>query len=221
MRMSDLIGREDLPENLKKWLEKNDLQKMKDGEWFSPGDEEVCQARIEPLIFRFNHSCPGTPEYDFLLSTIIKSQGHVRVVQPFYAEFGNINAGSNLFIGNNCSFVDGGGITIGDNVLIAPRVVIATATHPLDPKLRNAKIVKCSPVVIEDNVWIGANATILGGVTIGKNSVVGAGSVVTKDIPENSLALGSPCKVVKKLTVDKDLEELYAYLNGIDGEREL
>lgn len=216
MELRDLLKREDLTDSLREWLESNHLDKMKKGEWFSPGFEEVCEARINKVVHRFNKALPETAEYDFLANEIVKNDGGLILIQPFYAEFGFVKAGKNVFIGNNCSFIDGGSITLGDDVMIAPRVVIATATHPLDPKLRKTKIVKCSPVVIEDNVWIGSNVTIFGGVTIGENSVVGAGSVVTRDIPKNCIAMGSPCRVVKERNQDKGLKDLTNLIDELE-----
>lgn len=111
----------------------------------------------------------------------------------------NIRIGSN-FTGNfNLTILDIREVTIGDNVMIGPNTLITTVNHPLDPVGRRKHIGIAKPVVIGDDVWIGGNVTILPGVTIGNNVVVGAGAVVTKDIPDNSLALGVPAKVVKEI----------------------
>ena len=213
MKLNELKNKEDLPKSIKDWLIKNDLDKMTDGEWFYPGDEKVCDARIDDKIFELNHTKPSeVNKIDSIINDIIRNDGGLCVVLPFYAEFGYIEAGEGCFIGNNCTFIDGGGIFLGNNVMIAPKVVLATATHPIDAELRTTYLTKCSPIIIEDNVWIGANSTILGGVNIGANSIIGAGSVVTHDIPSNCVAVGNPCKVIKTLTVDKDLKELKDYL---------
>ena len=120
------------------------------------------------------------------------------ILPPFYADFGrNIKIGKNVWVQQGCTFMDRGGITIGDNVFIAPKVNLVTLNHSLDPKLRSATIAK--PIIIEDGVWIGINATILQGVRIGKNSVIGANSVVTRDVPPNTVVAGNPAKVVKKI----------------------
>lgn len=119
-----------------------------------------------------------------------------RLFPPFYTDCGvNINLGKNVFINSNCKFQDQGGITIGDNVLIGHNVVIATINHDLNPKKRADMYPK--PVKIGNNVWIGSNVVILGGVTIEDGAVIGAGSIVTKDVPKNVVAFGSPCKVHK------------------------
>ena len=122
------------------------------------------------------------------------------ILPPFYADYGhNIRIGKNVWIQQGCTFMDRGGITIGDNVFIAPKVNLVTLNHSLDPALRSATVAK--PIVIEDGVWIGINSTVLQGVTIGKNSVVGANSVVTRDVPPNTVVAGNPAKFVKKIDV--------------------
>lgn len=120
------------------------------------------------------------------------------IFAPFYTNFGRfIFIGKNVFINHGCSFLDLGGITIEDDVLIGPKVNIITENHPLNPALRKNLI--CNPVLIKQNAWIGAGSTILPGVTIGVNSVVAAGSVVTKDVPDNTIFGGVPAKLIKNL----------------------
>lgn len=117
---------------------------------------------------------------------------------PFYADYGkNISVGENVFINSGCCFQDQGGIEIGNNVLIGQQVVIATLNHELTPSKR-ANLLP-APVKIGNNVWIGAHATILAGVTVGDNSVVAAGAVVTKDVPANVVVAGVPAKVIKNI----------------------
>ncbi|MCQ2078761.1 MAG: sugar O-acetyltransferase [archaeon] len=117
---------------------------------------------------------------------------------PFYTDWGMfISIGRNTFINGNCTMLDQGGINIGEDVLIGPGVSIITAGHPLDPSERRNGFNR--PVVIEDNVWIGANSTILPGVTIGRNSVVAACSVVTRDVPPDTLVMGHPARVQRNL----------------------
>jgi acetyltransferase-like isoleucine patch superfamily enzyme len=118
---------------------------------------------------------------------------------PFYTNLGVfITLGKNVFINHACSFLDLGGITIEDNVLLGPRVNLVTESHPLDPEDRKALLAK--PVTIKRGAWIGAAATILPGVTIGENAVVAAGSVVSRDVPANTVVAGVPAKIVKSLT---------------------
>lgn len=104
-----------------------------------------------------------------------------------------------VYLNYNVTIIDDTDVYIGSHVMIAPNVVISSASHPLEPDLRYKTAEFNKPVVIEDNVWIGANSVILCGVHIGKNSVIGAGSIVTKDIPDNVVAVGNPCKVIKKI----------------------
>ncbi len=119
---------------------------------------------------------------------------------PFYTNFGRfISLGKNVFINHACSFLDMGGITIEDNVLIGPKVNLITENHPLHPGDRKALI--CKPVLIKRNAWIGAAATILPGVTVGENSVVAAGAVVSKDVPPNTVVGGIPAKHIRHIEV--------------------
>ena len=120
------------------------------------------------------------------------------VFVPFHTNFGRfISIGKNVFINHACSFLDMGGITIEDHVLIGPRVNLVTENHPLDPADRRALV--CKPVVIKRNAWIGAGATVLPGVTIGENAVVAAGAVVSKDVPANTVVGGIPAKFIKAI----------------------
>jgi acetyltransferase-like isoleucine patch superfamily enzyme len=135
-----------------------------------------------------------------LLSDIIGNRidESTTIFPPFYVNFGRfITIGRNVFINHACSFLDIGGITIEDDVLIGPRVNIVTENHPLDPSDRKALLVQ--PVVIKRNAWIGAGATILPGVTIGENAVVAAGAVVSKDVAANTVVGGIPAKFIKAI----------------------
>lgn len=121
------------------------------------------------------------------------------LMPPFYATGGtNTRIGRNVFINQNCTFYDLGGIEIADDVLIGPNVSIITSSHPIEPAQRRNGVI-ASPIVIEKNVWIAAGATIIGGVTVGENSVVAAGSVVTQDVPPNTLVAGNPARVVRSI----------------------
>lgn len=125
-----------------------------------------------------------------------------RLFPPFYSECGkNITVGENVFINACCRFQDQGGIIIGDNSLIGHNVTIATLNHDFNPQKRQN--INPNPVVIGKNVWIGADSTILPGVTIGDGAIVGAGSVVTKDIPKNTIAAGNPAKIIKHIKEDE------------------
>ena len=121
------------------------------------------------------------------------------LIPPFYTAGGlDIRVGRNVFINQNCTLYDLGGLDIGDDVMIGPNVSILTAGHPLEPSQRRTATIG-KPIVIERNVWIAAGATILGGVTVGENSVIAAGSVVTRDVPPNTLVGGNPARVIRSI----------------------
>jgi acetyltransferase-like isoleucine patch superfamily enzyme len=121
------------------------------------------------------------------------------LIPPFYTAGGDeIRVGRNVFVNQNCTFYDLGGLDIGDDVMIGPNVSIITAGHPLEPSQRRAATIG-KPIVIERNVWIAAGATVIGGVTVGENSVVAAGSVVTRNVAPNTLVGGNPARVIRSI----------------------
>ncbi|WP_137934568.1 sugar O-acetyltransferase [Mesorhizobium comanense] len=125
--------------------------------------------------------------------------GGFLLIPPFYTTGGpDMRIGRNVFINQNCTFYDLGGLDISDNVLIGPNVSLITSGHPLEPSRRRA-FTTAKPIVIERNVWIAAGATVIGGVTVGENSVVAAGSVVTRDVPANTLVGGNPARVIRSI----------------------
>ena len=135
------------------------------------------------------------------LSEIIGSQidNSTIIFAPFYTNFGRfIQLGKNIFINHACSFLDMGGITIEDEVLIGPKVNLITENHPLNPADRKSLI--STPIRIKRNAWIGANATILPGITVGENAVVAAGAVVSRDVPDNAIVGGVPAKIIKYIS---------------------
>ena len=151
-----------------------------------------------------------------LLGSIVKrlipdSGEGIFINPPFRCDYGfHIKTGKNLYINYNCVILDVAQVTIGDNVQIAPNVAIYTAGHPVHPVSRNSKYEYGIPIVIGNNVWIGGNTVICPGVTIGDNAVIGAGSVVTKDIPQNAIAAGNPCRVIRTIT---EADKKYYYKN--------
>ncbi|EGC8614924.1 acetyltransferase [Salmonella enterica] len=120
------------------------------------------------------------------------------IVEPFYFEQGNVNLTGRVFINANCVFLDAGKISIGNNTAIGPNVVLTTVTHPIYPEKRPKETI-CAPINIGDNVWIGANSTILPGVSIGDNSVIAANSMVNTDVPSDTLYTGTPATLKKHL----------------------
>ena len=160
---------------------------------------EVSQEALR-LTAELNGQYHEPREVRALLSQLIGKPVHdsVTVFPPFSADFGkNITLGERVFINSGCRFQDQGGIVIGDDCLIGHNAVLATLNHDLDPS-RRADL-HPSPIIIGRNVWIGANVTVLPGVTIGDNSVIGAAALVTKDVPANSIAVGSPARVIRSL----------------------
>lgn len=128
----------------------------------------------------------------------VKLDNSTTIFVPFYTNFGkHTSIGKNVFINHDCSFLDLGGITIEDDVLIGPKVSLITENHPIDPSQR--KSLDLQSIRIKRNAWIGAASTILPGVTVGENAIVAAGSVVTKDVPDNVVVAGVPAKMIKKI----------------------
>lgn len=174
------------------------------GELYLGSDPQLVaeDLRAQEVLYRFNMSRPGADdERRALLVELFADFGTGAVLKPsFRCDYGtNISIGEDTFINYNCVFLDCNRITIGKQVQIAPCVQIYTATHPLDADTRRSKLEFALPVVIDDGVWLGGGAIVCPGVTIGKNTVVGAGSIVTRDLPPGVLAVGNPCRVLRTL----------------------
>lgn len=186
-----------------------EIEKLKAGLEYCYDDEEVSLMKLEAIQNSKLYDSIDESDLDKqheVLSEILGSVGEkVWIAQHFC--FDN---GKNIFIGNNftgnfnLTILDIKEVYIGDNVMIAPNTTITTVGHPLSPKKRRAYLAQAKEIKIGDDVWIGANVTILPGVTIGNNVVIGAGAVVTKDIPDNSLAVGVPARVIKE--IENDIE---------------
>ncbi len=169
-------------------------------------DEKVLeeQRTCRKILQRFNFA--DRSDFD-LLAKIVKellgkSDG-AWINPPFYCDYGShIEVGKNFYANYNCTIIDVGKVKIGDNCMLAPNVAIYTAGHPIFPDTRNSTFEYGKEVTIGDNVWIGGNSVVCPGVSIGNNVVIGAGSVVVKDIPDNVIAAGNPCKVIRKITED-------------------
>ena len=164
----------------------------------------ACQEKLG----RFNALPPqAREEAAALLKELFgKTRESVHVVPPLYCDYGtNIQVGKNFFANYQLTVLDCAPVTIGDNVQIAPNVSIYTAGHPLHPDSRNSGYEYALPITIGDNVWIGGNVVICPGVTIGDCAVIGAGSVVTRDVPPWTVAAGNPCRVLRQITeADRD-----------------
>lgn len=140
---------------------------------------------------------------DFLRTFVAKLDEGAMINSPFYMEFANhLEMGVNSFINYDCIMLNNAMVKLGDNVLVGPKVSFYTAMHPIDAKQREQWLVYAKPITVEDNVWIGGSAIILGGVTIGKNAIVGAGAVVTKDVEPNTIVVGNPARVLRKITAE-------------------
>ena len=178
-------------------------EKMLAGELYSPVSKELQENRLKAkqLLHRLN-----VTEYTMNANAAIilkellpNAPKDIYVEPPFHCDYGyNIHCGKRVYFNVNCVVLDVMKVTIGSNVLFGPGVHIYTASHPLDSKTRQTRAL-AKPVTIGDDCWIGGGAIICPGVNIGRGSVIGAGSIVTKNVPENSLAIGNPAKVIRKL----------------------
>ena len=159
-------------------------------------------AECREKCFRLNSTPPSedTERKALIKGLLGKTGENFEIRSPFQCDYGyNIEVGENFFMNFNCVILDGAKVTFGDNVFIAPGCAFYTAGHPLDAEQRNKGLEYALPIRVGDNVWIGGNVIVLPGVTIGDNCVIGAGSVVTRDIPAGTVAAGNPCRVLKKV----------------------
>lgn len=180
--------------------EKSQLGQLYDANY----DAELIAERMAAaeLCHDYNGLRPSqTKERDRLLSRLLGKKGrNCNIVQPFHCDLGyNIEVGDNFFANYNCVILDEAKVKFGDNVFIAPNCGFYCAGHPLDVEQRNRGLEYAYPITVGNNVWIGAQVCVLPGVTIGDNTVIGAGSVVTRDIPSGVVAVGNPCRVVRRL----------------------
>lgn len=190
-------------------------EKMEAGMLYDPGAEEILsvQSPLGEKLREFNDLMPMQfEEQQRLMRELFAECGeNVFIQRPLYANWGgsHVHMGSNIYANFNLTLVDDGHIYIGDWVKLGPNVTIVTAGHPVLPELRKDPALQFNKDVhIEECVWIGAGVIVLPGVTIGKNSVIGAGSVVTRDIPENVVAVGNPCRVMRPIG-DRDRETFF------------
>ena len=180
-------------------------EKMLSGMIYDANNDPVLIAdrlRCKQLCHRYNHLEPTDIENrkELIRNIIGTVDGDFLIEQPFLCDYGyNIHIGRNFYSNHNLVILDGAPVSFGDNVFIAPNCGFYTAGHPLEASERNKGLEYARPITVGNNVWIGANVCVVPGVSIGDNCVIGAGSVVVRDIPPFSVAVGNPCKVIKTL----------------------
>ncbi|MBR2048523.1 MAG: sugar O-acetyltransferase [Oscillospiraceae bacterium] len=180
-------------------------EKMLRGELYDANfDPEILGKRLnaENLCYDYNSLRPDDPERGAVLARLLCCEvpEGLTLLSPVYFDYGPLTRfGTGVFVNHGCYFMDGGGITIGDNTFIGPFCGFYTAAHPLDYDRRNQGLEWAKPICVGKNCWFGANVSVMPGVTIGDGCVIAAGSVVTADIPENSLAAGVPAVVKKRI----------------------
>lgn len=191
-------------------------ERMHTGEIYLPGDKEILKEQFACLekLYEFNHTRPSEFEKrQALLKEMFAEIGdHCYIEPPFYANFGgkHIHFGEGVYCNFGVTMVDDTHIYVGDHTMIGPNVTVATAGHPILPELRESGCQYNMPVHIGRNCWIGAGAILVPGITIGDHTVIGAGSVVTKDIPDRVVAVGNPCKVLREIN---EHDEQYYFKN--------
>jgi maltose O-acetyltransferase len=178
-------------------------EKMLAGELYDHRDPELVRAhkRAVALADDFNRTAPEEDEQRReIIKKLLRARGEVHIERPFRCDYGfNITVGDHFFANYDCVILDVCAVDIGDDVMLAPGVHIYTATHPLNPQARRSRLEYGKPVRIGNNVWIGGCSVICPGVSIGDNCVIGAGSIVTRDIPADSVAAGNPARVIKRV----------------------
>ncbi|SFI06277.1 sugar O-acetyltransferase [Halpernia frigidisoli] len=187
---------------------KSEKEKMLSGEPYLPVGKELFLERqkAKEKIFEFNNLSPLKikERHELIKPLFGKTKGTFYLEPPFRCDYGfNIEIGKNFYANYNFLVLDAAKVKIGDHVMIGPNVSLITVNHPIDKDFRKEGYEISKEIVIEDNVWICANVNVNPGVTIGANSIIGSGSVVTKNIPENVIAAGNPCKVLREIT-EKD-----------------
>ena len=185
-------------------------EKMLSGKLYDSADNELVRERMraKDLCFSFNHTLPSdAAEQEKIIRLLFGKAGkNFCICAPLWCDYGyNIEIGDNFFANHNTVILDPAKVVFGHNVFIAPNCGFYTAGHPIDAERRNAGLEYAHPIIVGDNVWFGGGGHVLPGVTIGSNVVIGAGSIVTRDIPDNSVAVGNPCKVIRGIA-GRDLE---------------
>ena len=168
------------------------------GKLYNAGDPQLTEERkqAKEIIKIFNSESEESHRLELIKKLFKKAGNNVYIEPPFRY---NITVGNNFYANYDCIMLDVCSIDIGDNVFLAPRVCLFTASHPIDAEIRNMQLEFGKPITIGSNVWIGGNTVENPGVSIGDNTIIGSGSVVTRDIPPNVIAAGNPCRVLKKI----------------------
>jgi len=181
----------------------SNLDRLGSGDWYITDESVLALQRERQTVMELYNSSPVADPIrrrELLLDLFGEVGDDVEVRSPVYVDYAsNVHIGTGVFVSYGCQFADVARITIGDHAQIGPYVQLLTPTHPLEPQRRRDKWETARPVAIGDNVWLGGGVIVCGGVTIGEDTVVGAGSVVTTDLPPGVLAVGSPARVVRML----------------------
>lgn len=182
---------------------KTEYEKQQCGDFYNSSDKEIVKLQLKSRKYqaKFNKELNRKKRFNILKKWLGEIQENSYIEPNFFCDFGcHLFLGKNVYINTNCTILDSAKVTIGDYTMIGPNVQICTPGHPIKPDERNGE--KCEfakPINIGANCWLGAGVIILPNITIGEGSVIGAGSIVTKDIPPHSVAVGNPCKVIKSV----------------------
>ena len=193
-----------------------EYEKMVKGLIYDPLDDEIMseQQKYQDRLWEFNQLKPSDHDKKlaYMKEVFAECGDDCYIELPFHANWGghHLHLGSGIYSNSNLTLVDDGHIYVGDRVMFGPNVTVATANHPFEAELRRKGLQYNKDVYIGENAWIAAGVMIVPGVHIGRNTVIGAGSVVTKDIPDNVLAVGNPCRVIRTLS-DEDRESITKY----------
>lgn len=180
-------------------------EKMLSQRLYDANSDELAseRERAKELCFEYNRLHPSDKQgqREIMLRLLGKTKGNFHISQSFWCDYGyNIKLGENFYSNHNLVILDCAAVTFGDNVFVAPDCGFYTAGHPIDSERRNVGLEYAYPITVGDNVWIGAGVRVMPGVTVGDNVVIGGGSVVVKDIPSDSVAVGNPCRVIRPIT---------------------
>lgn len=189
-------------------------ERMVKGLIYDPADDEIMKEQMvfQDMLWDFNQLKPSEcdKKQRYMKEVFAECGENCYIELPFHANWGghHVHFGSGIYANSNLTLVDDGHIYIGDKAMFGPNVMIATASHPINPELRDRGLQFNKDVYVGENTWIGAGVIIVPGVRIGSNTVIGAGSIVTKDIPDNVIAVGNPCRVLRNVS-EKDYEFFY------------